>query len=230
MNAYGWSSPSNILDLAVLGVASERARSAPELLAAVRHIGGGRFQPTAEVVGGRIAALAEAGRLVPVAGEGAGTRWRPSRAGQAHIRRLLLMRSGPPVDALAAVCAYLKICFLEMLEGAARRAVLDDLLAAHRSALSDAEAALAGCPCRCELVRRYLARRRALARRARLARRAARPDRGSRRGLSGAATEGAWPAMAASFSPDPPPAPSGPRVGAGAAARLPARRPRHPRA
>jgi hypothetical protein len=157
VNAYGWSSPSNILDLAVLGVASERARSAPELLAAVRHIGGGRFQPTAEVVGGRIAALAEAGRLVPVAGEGAGTCWRPSRAGQAHIRRLLLMRSGPPVDALAAVCACLKICFLEMLEGAARRAVLDDLLAAHRSALSDAEAALAGCPCRCALVQRYLA-------------------------------------------------------------------------
>ena len=156
MNASRWSSPRNIVDLAVLGVASERARSQRELLAAVRHIGGGRFQPTAEVVGWRIAALAEAGLLV-AADDGTETRWRPSRAGQAQIQRLLLMRSGPPVDALAAVCACLKICFLEMLDGAARRAVLDDLLAAHRSALSDAEAALAGCPCRCALVQRYLA-------------------------------------------------------------------------
>ena len=67
------------------------------------------------------------------------------------------MRSGPPVDALAALCASLKICFLEMLDGAARQAVLDDLVAAHRSALSNAEEALAGCPCRCALVQRYLA-------------------------------------------------------------------------
>ena len=157
MSMAGWSAPSNVLDLAVLGVASERARSPRELLAAVRHIGGGRFQPTAEVVSGRIAALAEAGLLVPATDEGAETRWRPSRAGQAHVQRLLLMRSGPPVDALAALCTCLKICFLEMLEGAARRAVLDDLLAAHRSALDDAEAALASCPCRCPLVQRYLA-------------------------------------------------------------------------
>ena len=60
MEASSLPSPSQVLDLAVLGVASERARSARELLAAVRHIGGGRFQPTAEVGGGRIAALAEA--------------------------------------------------------------------------------------------------------------------------------------------------------------------------
>ena len=97
MEASSLPSPSQVLDLAVPGVASERARNQRELLAAVRHIGGGRFQPTAEVVGGRIAALAEAGLLVPVAGAGAETRWHPSRAGRAHIRRLLLMRSGPPV-------------------------------------------------------------------------------------------------------------------------------------
>jgi hypothetical protein len=157
MRSSGWSSPGNVVDLAVLGVASERAHSLRALIGAVRHIGGGRFQPTAEVVAGRIAALAEAGLLVPVAGEGADTSWQPSRAGRAHIQRPLLMRGGPPVDVLAALCACLKVCFLEMLDGAARRAVLDDLLAAHRAALSDAEAALAGCPCRCALVQRYLA-------------------------------------------------------------------------
>jgi hypothetical protein len=157
MHASGWSSPSNVLDLAVLGVASERARSQRELLAAVRHLGGGRFQPTAEVVDGRIAALAEAALLVPLADPPAETRWRPSRAGHAHVQRLLLMRSGPPVDGLAALCACLKICFLELLDDSAQHAVLDDLLSAHRSALDEAEAALAGCPCRCRLVQRYLA-------------------------------------------------------------------------
>lgn len=150
-------SPRTVLDLAVLGVASERPRSRRELTVAVRHIGGRRFQPTVDVVAGRVGALVAAGLLVPVADDGAETLWQPSPAGRAHIHRLLLMRSEPPVDALAALCACLKICFLELLDGAARRAVLDDLLAAHRSALSDAEAALAGCPCRCALVQRYLA-------------------------------------------------------------------------
>jgi len=157
MGSMGWSSPSSVLDLAVLGVVSERARSERELIAAVRHIGGGRFQPTGDVVAGRIAALAEAGLLVAPGGERADVRWRLSRAGEAHVQRLLLMRSGPPVDALAALCASLKICFLELLDGASRQAVLDDLVAAHRSALSDAEEALADCPCRCALVQRYLA-------------------------------------------------------------------------
>jgi hypothetical protein len=59
---------------------------------------------------------------------------------------------------LAAVCACLKICFLDMLEPGARDAVIDDLMAAHRRALQDAQAALTGCPCRCAFVQRYLAR------------------------------------------------------------------------
>jgi hypothetical protein len=82
----------------------------------------------------------------------------PSPAGRAHLQRLLLTPSQPPVDALAGLCACLKICCLELLDGEARRAVLDDLLAAHRRALRDAQAALAGCPCRCALVERCLAR------------------------------------------------------------------------
>lgn len=66
--------------------------------------------------------------------------------------------SWSPEHALAAVCACLKIRFLEMLEPEARDAVLVDLMAAHRRALSQAQSALGGCPCRCTFVRRYLAR------------------------------------------------------------------------
>lgn len=83
MSTSDSSSPSNVIDLAVRGVLNERAYSSRELLAAVRHIGGGRFQPSAEVVAGRIAALAEAGLLAPLPGRGgkrsAGVRSAPAK-------------------------------------------------------------------------------------------------------------------------------------------------------
>jgi len=159
MDAGEFLSPSSVLDLAVLGVTSQRAQSAAEVIAVVKRVGGARFQPTAEVVAGRIAALVEAGLLVPMAGAAAaGVLWRPSAAGRAHVERLLMMQNGSPVHALAAVCACLKICFLDMLEPGARDAVIDDLMAAHRRALQAAQAALVGCPCRCAFVQRYLAR------------------------------------------------------------------------
>ena len=69
-----------------------------------------------------------------------------------------MTRSEAPTAALAAVCSCLKICFLEMLEPEAREVVSADLLAAHRRGLDEAQGALLGCPCRCVLVQRYLAR------------------------------------------------------------------------
>jgi hypothetical protein len=158
MEAGDLLSPSKVLDLAVLGVASERARTTVEITAVVKHVGGARFQPTADVIGGRVAALAEAGLLTPTPGAPAEGPWRPSAAGRAHVERLLMMPSGSPVAALAAVCACLKICFLDLLEPAARDAVIDDLMAGHRRALDEAQAALSGCPCRCAFVQRCLAR------------------------------------------------------------------------
>jgi Putative AphA-like transcriptional regulator len=158
MEAGELLSPRDVLDLAVLGVTSEHARTLAEVIAVVKRVGGARFQPTAEVIAGRVAALAEAGLLTPVAGAAAaGVLWQPSRAGRARVERLLVMQSSSPVNALAAVCASLKICFLDMLEPDARDAVIDGLMAAHRRALQDAQAALAGCPCRCAFVQRYLA-------------------------------------------------------------------------
>lgn len=152
-------SPSEVLDLAVLGVTSERARSAAEVVAAVKHIGAARFQPIADVIVGRVVALAEAGLLNATRNASSGeVVWRPSPAGQAHIERLLLRPSGSPVHALAAVCAALRFCFLELLQPDAREAVVEDLVAAHRRALDEAQAALTGCPCRCGFVQRWLAR------------------------------------------------------------------------
>lgn len=159
MDGRVFLSPSAVLDLAVLGVTSERARTAAEVVAAVKHIGAARFQPITDVIAARIAALAEAGLLTSTRSGSAGeVAWRPSAAGQAHIERLLLMPSGSPAHALAAVCASLKVCFLELLRPDARDVVIDDLKAAHRRARDEAQAALAGCSCRCAFVQRCLAR------------------------------------------------------------------------
>jgi hypothetical protein len=159
MDGTAFLRPNDVLDLAVLGVTNERARPAPEIVAVVKRVGGPRFQPTGEVIADRLAALAEAGLVVPRPGRANGEPvWQPSAAGRAHIHRLLVMRGGSPTETLAAVCGCLKICFLEMLEPAARAAVLEDLLTAHRRVLDEARAALGRCPCRCSLVQRCLAR------------------------------------------------------------------------
>jgi hypothetical protein len=158
-----WSgpwSPGNVLDLAVLGVVSEQPASAPEVVAAIRRIGGGAgFQPTADVVNERIAALARAGLLAPAPDQLAGRRcWRPSQAGRAGLHDLLMLPNGSPGEALAAVCARLKICFVDMLDPEARGAMLDDLLGAHRRELARAWAALERCEHASPFARHCLAR------------------------------------------------------------------------
>jgi hypothetical protein len=106
-----------------------------------------------------MADLIEAGLLSAVPDNAAGeARWQPAASGHAHLQRLLMTPSASPVDALATLCASLKICFLEMLEPEAQDAVMVDLMAAHRRALSQAQAALSTCPCRCVFVQRCLAR------------------------------------------------------------------------
>ena len=63
MDAGDLLSPSEMLDLAVLGVTSERARTAADVVAAVKEVGAARFQPVTDVILGRVGALAEAGLL-----------------------------------------------------------------------------------------------------------------------------------------------------------------------
>jgi DNA-binding PadR family transcriptional regulator len=158
MDACGSLSLGAMLDFAVLGVVSERARTTAEVVAIIQRLGGARFRPTAEVVAGRIVALAEAGLLTASGGAPGDGRWQPAARGRAYLQRLLTTPSALPVDALSTLCAGLKTCFLEMLEPAARQAVLEDLMAAHRRVLSEAQGALSGCAHRCPLLRRCFER------------------------------------------------------------------------
>ena len=54
MNIRKCLSPGIVLELAVLGVLSERARTAAEVIAIVKRLGGAHFQPTSEVIAGRL--------------------------------------------------------------------------------------------------------------------------------------------------------------------------------
>jgi hypothetical protein len=69
-----------------------------------------------------------------------------------------MLPSGSPGEALAAVCARLKICFVDRLDPDARGAMLDDLLGAHRRELAQARAALERCEHPSPFVRRCLIR------------------------------------------------------------------------
>ena len=158
MDAGDLLSPSQMLDLAVLGVTSERARTAADVVAAVREVGAARLQPVTDVIVGRVGALAAAGLLSLARSKSGEAVWGPSPAGRAYMERLLLMPSGPPVYALAAACACFKLCFLELLQPDARETVIEDLLATHRHALGQAQAALTGCAWHCPVVQRCLAR------------------------------------------------------------------------
>ena len=77
MDVSAFLTPNDVLDLAVLGVTGERARTAQEIVAVVKRVGGPRFQPTGEVIADRVAALAEAGLVAP----------RPGRTSGEPVRR-----------------------------------------------------------------------------------------------------------------------------------------------
>ena len=62
MDAGDLLSPSDVLDLAVLGVTSERARTAADVVAAVKEVGAARFQPVTDVIA-RAGRCARRGRV-----------------------------------------------------------------------------------------------------------------------------------------------------------------------
>jgi hypothetical protein len=68
------------------------------------------------------------------------------------------MRNGSPGEALAGLCACLKICCLDMLDAEARGVIIDDLLRTHRRELNQARVALDGCPRPAPFVQRCLMR------------------------------------------------------------------------
>jgi hypothetical protein len=136
-------SSSTAVDLALLGLLAERPRPADELIGAVKVVGGDRFTPTSAFIEGRLAHLVETGCLER---QHAGERLGVTRAGTAHLARLLCLEVDPAAAALRAFCTTLKLSLLDLVGTECRRAVAATLVGAGRRRVSALEMAQwAGC-------------------------------------------------------------------------------------
>jgi hypothetical protein len=149
-------SPSDIIDLAILGVLSEGPASVTTVTRVVKRLGQPRFAPTSEVVMTRIERLIARGRIA--ATPDACDELMLTERGCSAVAELL-RRAGPsPAEALGGVCQTLRVCLLDMVAPDLRRDIVDDMIEAHRRELDRAMEALARCPCRCRFVERCIAR------------------------------------------------------------------------
>jgi Putative AphA-like transcriptional regulator len=130
-------SSSTAVDLALLGLLAERPRLAHELVGAVKIVGGDRFTPTSAFIEGRLAHLIETGCLEHQQGE----RLHATRAGTAHLTRLLCLDVDPAATALRAFCTTLKLSLLDLVGTECRREVVATLLGAGRRRVSALEVA-----------------------------------------------------------------------------------------
>jgi Putative AphA-like transcriptional regulator len=131
------------VDLALLGLLVERPRPADELIGAVKAVGGDRFTPTAAFIEGRLAQLVDTGCLDRQHGSG---RLCATRAGRAHLTRLLRLEVDPGAASLWAFCTTLKLSLLDLVGADCRREVAATLLGAGRRRASSLEMArCAGC-------------------------------------------------------------------------------------
>jgi len=151
---------TDIIDLAVLGAATEGPLPVAALPVILREIGGDAVSPTVDVVMARATALVARGLLAeaPTLG-GSNASWAVATrdAGRRHARELL-RRPGPPVDSpLGVVADRLRLCLLDLLEPDERAAVLTQLEAARIERRDRLRRAEAHCPCRHAFMRRWLA-------------------------------------------------------------------------
>jgi Putative AphA-like transcriptional regulator len=130
-------SSSTAVDLALLGLLAERPRLADELVGAVKVVGGDRFTPTATFIEGRLLHLIETGCLEHREGD----RLHATRAGTAHLARLLCLEVDPGAAALWAFCTTLKLSLLDQVGAECRRAAAATLLGAGRRRASAREMA-----------------------------------------------------------------------------------------
>jgi Putative AphA-like transcriptional regulator len=131
-------SASTAVDLALLGLLVERPRLADELVGAVKIVGGDRFTPTAAFIEGRLAHLVDTGCLERQRG---GERLGATRAGTAHLARLIRLEVDPGAAALWAFCTTRKLSLLDQVGAECRREVAATLLGAGRRRASALEMA-----------------------------------------------------------------------------------------
>lgn len=149
-------SVGDLIDLAALGLLSERPQPPDDVVTFVKNAGGLHFSPTADVVMERLGRLVELGYAIEEST--AGISWlQITESGRARLVRLLHCDTDPSAAALSQLCTVLKLCFLDLLAPALRREVADSLLAASEGRRRDLER-LCVDACRCPAVERCLTR------------------------------------------------------------------------
>jgi hypothetical protein len=136
MNSTIVMSSSTAVELALLGLLAERARSLDELVGAVKVMGGDRFTPTSAFIEGRLTGLIETGCIE---GQSGSERLCATRAGTAQLARLLCLEIDPGAAALWAFCTTLKLSLLDQVRAECRRTVVATLLGAGRRRASALE-------------------------------------------------------------------------------------------
>jgi hypothetical protein len=141
----------DLVDLALLGLTSDRPRPLATLIASVKRAGGAGFTPTADFIETRARGLLDKGFVgcCPPDDELAAT-----ASGRVEIVRLLRLELDPGAVRLRWFCTSLKLCFLELVDAETRREIAGALCDA-RSCCPEggSEAATPACP----LMIRYLA-------------------------------------------------------------------------
>jgi hypothetical protein len=108
---------TTLVDLALLGLLTDRARRGAVIIQAVRALGGDHFRPTAAFVEDRLVALIGQGFVT--AGERDDDLYL-SADGPAHLIRLLRLELDPGASVLQAFCMSLKLCLLDLVGPEAR--------------------------------------------------------------------------------------------------------------
>ncbi len=150
--------PHELIDLCLLILAADGHVPAGRALEIVQKMGAPEFQPTRDVVAGRVQQLQAAGNVVldTDAPHAMVAELRLTALGREYAASLVTTRRSPD-------CGYLRLCFAlklalaDLLSEADRRAILAQLLQEHDSAERDADAAARNCPAHTPALRAWWA-------------------------------------------------------------------------
>lgn len=145
--------PDDFATLAVLGVVREGCAAFDEVLTAAKALADADWQPTADVLAAAMTRVLDDALLRQGADGFAIT-----DDGEACLKALIEAAPASSRGAAARTAAALKVCFLDVLDPAARQDVLDDLIGLHCRDLDALIDGCGGCPAAGTCPRLWIAR------------------------------------------------------------------------
>lgn len=150
--------PHELIDLCLLILAADGHIPVGRALEVVQRMGAPEFQPTRDVVAGRVRQLRAAGSLAlgDAAPDAMTAELRLTTLGREYAASLVTTRRSPDCGHLR-LCFALKLALADLLPEADRRLVVDQLLREHDSAVREADTAARNCPAHTPALRAWWA-------------------------------------------------------------------------